>query len=416
MTWILGGYIWLFIHRPFEVWPSWGSLHIERIYIIVAVLFWLFAARKSWIRDRLNTAFALLALAILVAWKASAFPELGEAPVQAWFQVALFYVLLMSTLRSERDLRQIVLAYVIAVSLYMAHSLWEYHNGRFQYTMGTSRMLGIDLTFGDPNTFAATILYSLPLAMALWPFARKLWQRGLLAGYGLLSTVCVLLTSSRTGFVGLCCVAGMTALLSAHRLKWLVLLIVLAPAAWHFLPADRQNRFLTLVDPSYGPANAQDSAEGRAKGWRDGLQLWSEHPLTGVGPGAFGASTGTGFESHQLYGQVLGELGTLGLIAFTALLAAFGANAVQAWRLGRQNPELKAEFSWAVVRATLQTVVLLLLLGLAGHNLYRYTWLWFGAFQALALQLLKERADVLAATDEEEEAIDPSLAVEAVPA
>jgi O-antigen ligase len=416
MSWILGGYMWLFIHRPFEVWDTWGALHVERLYMVFAVLYWLLAARKSWIHNRLNAAFALLALAILAAWRLSPYPELGEASVQAWFQVALFYVLLLSTLRNEGDLQRIVLAYVVAVGLYMTHSLWEYHNGRYQYTMGTSRLLGIDLTFGDPNTFAATILYSLPLAMALWPFARQLWQRGLLAGYGLLSLVCVLLTSSRTGFVGLCCLAAMTALLSTQRLKWLVLLVVLAPAAWHFLPQDRQNRFLTLVDPSYGPANAQVSAEGRAQGWRDGLQLWSEHPLTGVGPGAFGASTGTGFESHQLYGQVLGELGTCGLIAFVCLLAAFAANAWQGWRLCRQNPHLKTELSWAIVRATSQTVVLLLLLGLAGHNLYRYTWLWFGAFQALALQLLKERADTLMAGDEEECADDESRVLEAVSA
>ena len=30
MIWMLGGYMWLFVHRPFEVWPWLGDLQIER--------------------------------------------------------------------------------------------------------------------------------------------------------------------------------------------------------------------------------------------------------------------------------------------------------------------------------------------------------------------------------------------------
>ena len=136
-------------------------------------------------------------------------------------------------------------------------------------------------------------------------------------------------------------------------------------------------RFLTLIDPSYGPENARESAEGRSKGFHDGLRLWKEHPAFGVGPGAFGASTGTGFEAHHLYGQVVGELGTVGLVAFGSVLWAFLSNALAARRMALQQPDLRGDFSFAVVRATSLTVVLLLLMGFGGHNLYRYTWLWF---------------------------------------
>jgi len=31
-------------------------------------------------------------------------------------------------------------------------------------------------------------------------------------------------------------------------------------------------------------------------------------------------------------------------------------------------------------------------MGLGGHNLYRYTWLWFGAFQAIALDCMRRSA------------------------
>ena len=406
MIWLLGAYMWLFIHRPFEVWPVWADLRAERVCMLAAVGYWAAVAPKGWVRNPLNVAFALFGAVLTLAWLTSARSDLGQATVEDWFKVALFYVLVMSTVRRPEDLRRIVLMYLCAVGLYMAHSLWEYRNGRYQYVMGTVRLLGIDLTYGDPNTFGATIIYSLPLALVVWKRLERGWQRGLLAGYVLLSTVCVLLTSSRSAFVGLCFLGGVAALVSKRRVTWLLLLALAAPVAWNYLPKDRQNRFLTLIDPSYGPANARDSAEGRGKGWRDGVRLWSENPLFGVGPGAFGYSTGTGFESHHLYGQVLGELGTCGGAMFLTMLGAFAFNALAARRLVRRRPELADGFAASVVQGTSLTVVLLLLMGLGGHNLYRYTWLWFGAFQAIALHCLNLEVQELTDADAEEQDAD----------
>jgi hypothetical protein len=40
MRWLLIGYMLLFIHRPFEVWPWLGDLHIERIYMLLTIAAW----------------------------------------------------------------------------------------------------------------------------------------------------------------------------------------------------------------------------------------------------------------------------------------------------------------------------------------------------------------------------------------
>ncbi len=383
--------MWLFIHRPFEIWPIWGTLHLERIYMILTIICWLVLADKSWVKNRLDAAFLLFAIVLATSWLMSPYGGEGMQTVEDWFKVAIFYVLCVSTVRDERALKQLVSAYLVAVGLYMAHSLWEYHNGRHHWTMGTVRLLGVDMMYGDANAFAATIIYSLPIGLALWSQFEGWWHRGLLAAYAALSAACVLLTSSRAGFVGLCFLAFSVAMLSKRRLTWLLLLALAAPAIWQCLPKDRQARFLTLVDPSYGPANAQESAAARSKGWKDGMRLWKEHRVFGVGPGAFGAAVGTGYESHQLYGQVLGELGTLGTVAFGSILAAFFANALDAYRRFRQQRGHESGFPYAVVWATTFSVVLMLLMGFGGHNLYRYTWLWFGAFQAIALGCMTQQ-------------------------
>jgi hypothetical protein len=93
-----------------------------------------------------------------------------------------------------------------------------------------------------------------------------------------------------------------------------------------------------------------------------------------------------------MYGQVLGEMGLVGVAALSALLLAFWANAREARRLRRTLPPGKMVFASEVCRGVGLTILLLLLLGSAGHNLYRYNWLWFAAFQAAALRCLRREA------------------------
>jgi len=103
--------------------------------------------------------------------------------------------------------------------------------------------------------------------------------------------------------------------------------------------------------------------------------------------------------------SLLGELGSLGAVALGVVVWGFFGNALALRRLGREQPELARGFPAAVGRAVAITVALLLFDGLAGHNLYRYTWLWFGAFQAVALGCLTQQAAKLASR----EVVEPSL-------
>jgi O-antigen ligase len=257
--------------------------------------------------------------------------------------------------------------------------------------MGIRRMIGVDVTYGDPNTFSATLLYSLPLTLPLWAEKPRGMLRFALIGYVGLSVVCILLTGSRGALVGLGCLSLMLLGVSRRRGVLFMLLALAIPVGWSLLPDELHNRFLTLIDPSVGPANAQQSAEGRTKGILDGLRLWSRSPVTGFGPNSFGKATGRGFQAHNLYGQTLGELGLFGAVALLGMLLAFALNAVEVRRLVRDNT-WKDLFPVHLSRAVSLAVLLMLVMGFGSHNLYRYTWMWFGAFQGIALHCLRLRA------------------------
>jgi O-antigen ligase len=252
-------------------------------------------------------------------------------------------------------------------------------------------MIGVDETYSNPNGFAATIVYSITMSFPFWSERGPKRHKALLAVYTCLSAACVGLTGSRSGMVGLVCAGLLLGLLSKRRKTVLPMLLLCAPVAWMLLPGDLQNRFLTLLDPSYGPANAQESAEGRIRGLVEGLNLWGEHPLTGAGPGVFAVASGLGAQAHNLYGQIVGELGTLGALAFFFVLWGFVGNALEIRSIFKGHADSTPDFVRQVNKAIIVAVVLLLILGYSGHNLYRYTWMWFGAFQSVALQVARQR-------------------------
>jgi hypothetical protein len=81
MHWLLIGYMFLFIHRPFEVWPALGDMHVERIYMCATLAVWAMYPGKRWLSNPLHAAFAAFALAVLVCWGMSPWMERSQPMV-----------------------------------------------------------------------------------------------------------------------------------------------------------------------------------------------------------------------------------------------------------------------------------------------------------------------------------------------
>jgi len=389
MRWLLVGYMWLYIHRPFEVWPWMGDYSIERVCMLVTIAACLFSGKLSWPSNRLSWAFGAFFLILVTSWLLSSYSLMGQKVVEDYAKVATFFILLTSVLRDERDLRFITAAFLICMALYMGHSLREYGNGRHEWRMGTARMVGVDKTYSDPNTFAASIVYSLPMLMPWWLDAPTKRTRVLVLGYLGLAVTCILLTGSRTALAVTTTLGtlGMFGI-ARHKVRLALILVVVGLIAWSLLPEDRRMRFQTILDPSVGPANAQLSAENRQVFYREAVKVWQANPVFGVGPGAFGDYMGHGQQAHTLYGQLIAETGTLGVLAFLAIISGIYLNYGEAKRISKQRDPAESRFPHYVCLAVALTVPLLLAMGFGGHNAYRYTWLWYGAFQIIALQVL----------------------------
>lgn len=259
MHWLLVGYMFLFIDRPFEVWPWLGDLRFERIYMLCTLAVWAVYPGKRWLPNIQHSAYAFFATAVLACWVMSPWMDRSQPIVEDWFKIVVFYVLLVTTVHDERGLKRIVVGFMTVMALYLLHSFREYLGGRHTYRMGISRMIGVDETLGDPNSFGASIVFALPFVAALWRtgFGGR-WGQLALVGYTGLSGLCILLTGSRSSLLGMLVWFGILILGHRKRFHWLALFALAAPIAFVALPDSLQTRFETIINPEVGPKNAQE--------------------------------------------------------------------------------------------------------------------------------------------------------------
>jgi O-antigen ligase len=199
-------------------------------------------------------------------------------------------------------------------------------------------------------------------------------------------------------------VAGRRRLISQKGLSTL-LIAVLGVAL--FAPADLKNRYLSsfgfLSDKhpeSSSDKIARGSAESRMHGLLDGMALGSRRPLLGYGPEASPRArlevreTYGELALHNLYGQVIAELGWGGFALWCCVVLAAASGLLSVEAMGRAlDPERRRD-AMAMRELLLHSLLVVLVYGLASHDLYDYKWLFiFGTQVALVSLIAAARRD-----------------------
>ncbi len=275
----------------------------------------------------------------------------------------VFFFLLLYCVRAFKELRYCVWAFVgSAAALELGVFLFN-----------VKERVRITGTY-DPNDLAFVMVCALPVAITLLLVERGLWRYAMIP-IVLLGLVTIIMTKSRGGFIALLVVGAITLGKLPSRIPLLrtglviggVLVFVL------FAPQSYWERITTIwgdepvveaqIQSSSGSEQEEYVKEGFSVRWRiwmTGLQLMLEHPVTGVGAGAFvmaeqGQTFGTGGKgggkggwkgAHNSFTQVGAELGVLGLALFVYLLYRAIRNYRMVIRVAGPVPELRYHL-WA---------------------------------------------------------------------
>jgi O-antigen ligase len=271
-------------------------------------------------------------------------PGRAGGEVLIWYVNAAAVVVMLTSLRTPRDVNIVVAAVVSAVVASVALGLAGVNLGSaaaadVTATSTEGRLQGVS---GDPNFMAAFIVPAIVLAVVLCGAAVSRWRAALPAAIALL-VVGLAATESRGGMLALLVVLVAAVVVMRGRraaVLGVAAVVLLVAAAWISANPSVLDRI------KYAE---QDRGNGREDLWLVARRMTADHPVTGVGLDNFIVRSPEYVREpgsleyvelvvdrphvvHNTYLQMLAETGVVGLGLFVALALTALASAIRAAR------------------------------------------------------------------------------------
>ena len=244
--------------------------------------------------------------------------DLGESRVQDWKNFCLFPLLFFITVNNIQDkvwVRRIFLTIcftMVIMNYYLTSQINDYSSLVSRNKIhGTFEFLG-------PNEVAAFYNEYTIILMAIYFSMKRSLGKWLLLALIYVNVYCILFLFSRGAYLGFS--AGMAILFAIKNKKFLIPLILVL-VFWQAVLPDKVIQRIKGTTDEYGQLD--ESAGTRVLIWREGMELFRENSLMGVGFGVFrhlGFSLG---DTHNIYVKLLIEQGIVGLLIFLVVILCF---------------------------------------------------------------------------------------------
>jgi len=255
--------------------------------------------------------------------------------LQDFWKVWLIFLGAVNVLRTPSQLRVFLIAYLGIFALYPVRGILfnivtgQHHEGRYAW----------NFVFSNPNDFATLTLLMLGLTVVALQSSTKGWQRAAAAAGALILPICVMFTQSRAGFLGLAVFAVLLLLRTRPNLRLIALLVVAAGAVAFFAPSSVWERIGGMREM------ADASAHDRQTIWKVAAAIISDHPVFGIGVGAYRdahfdysilrlewANVQGHWATHSTWLCIAAETGIPGLLLYLAMIGSVFRRVAQARR------------------------------------------------------------------------------------
>jgi hypothetical protein len=393
----------VFFLEPNVLFPALGELPIPYEKVLAIVVFSSLFLHIALVQKKFDVFHLDYGVIALVA--AAFVSILGATDLQtSWdsffrfFKVFLVYLLMVRIITSPAKLKAVTLVYILSVGFLAVSSAVIYYQGDFEFKQGIQRAHSLGNPGIDPNTLSTTLILGIPFMYYMARAHRYVLLKILMFLLIGASLWTVMLTGSRGGMVGSGVVLMLIGWHSRHRLKAIIFAVAALALIAVIMPDQYRQRFMSIgqiasvgEDDEFG---AGASAYGRINGIVLGFQFLMKNPLTGIGIGNFGwqhkAGGGDWTSAHSLIGQVMGELGLVGIAAFVFFVTRM-AQSIR--RVRRKYAEFgwPRDFPYYLSEAIKIGVIMLFVQGMGGHNLFRTNWYFFAAFLVILGNLVTAR-------------------------
>ena len=313
-------WVWVGVMSPHRL--TWGFAYdfpFAQVIAIATLLGMLYTKEPKQLPD--NPMVKVLFLMMLWMSITTVFAFYPSESMDMWLKVLKIQFMLFITLYLLHTKQHVqVLMAVLAGSV----AFYGIKGGIFTIKGGGEEMvLGPAGSFiEDNNDLALAVVMTIPLLYFLYLQTRKRWlQWGLLASM-VLCGFSALGSQSRGALLGIGAMLVFFWLKSRSKIAIGLMLVVLVPVAYQFMPEKWHARMMTIE--TYEEDN---SAMGRINAWKMAINLTKDRPIIGGGFeiyngdifGRYAPNPRDIHAAHSIYFQVLGEHGYVGLALFMLL-------------------------------------------------------------------------------------------------
>lgn len=376
------GYTIIYFLRVGEVYPALGTIRFELLIGVYVVLRIVLGGIPSASRLKSNPTTKALIAFIIVVFLSVPF---AISPSESW-EWAIYYLkrfifafMVLAAVDTKEKLRGFFWTFSLMICWVALGPFMNYLAGGAFVAQDVQRIRGTTGYFVNPNALANVTAQALPLMWGLALATRGKMTKAALALLGVFCIVVVIMTGSRAGFLGVAVLGLVIMWQSKNRVRAGVLgacaiVIMLALMG----PQYRARHATTL---QFGRSDL--SAQSRITGIVHGASMLVRRPVLGVGIGCYPIARNNWFGwsvwAHNHYGQLMGELGILGIVVWTWLIVSIFRNLSNTKLLssgiaGRGPPDL-----YLYANAVQALFIMRLVVGMTVHSLYSEVWYVFAA-------------------------------------
>jgi putative inorganic carbon (hco3(-)) transporter len=296
---------------------------------------------------------------------------------------SMFTFFIGTLVKNKSEMILVLMGFMLAMSKIIEEGVVGAVGGGLVWeNQGIPRLHGVTLLYRHPNSLSGLAVGALPFFLFLFQFQTKI-IKCFFAGCILGLLTIILYTGSRTGYVAIFILSFSILLrFGIFKIKTIAVVISITLIGLVIIPQHYKDRFSTIFHASEGADSG--SANLRLEILEDAYAIFKKYPF-GIGVQAFPHVRDLEFnrqqDTHNLYLEILTNLGIIGFVAFIVFIATLFRISIKARHVFVSNNEkLLAELCYIVNLY----IICRLALGLFGMDLYEVYW-WFAAGITIAL-------------------------------
>lgn len=384
-----------FLHLTSRI-PFLGAIRFDLLLagILFLIIFVLIAQKeeKDFLKSETEKYLTLLIIYVIltipfVQWPGSVI----RFGIEGFIKAIVFYYFTVVFVTSEKKLKAFIAVFLACQTFRIVEPLYlhvtEGYWGSTAFMSGEflDRLSGAPYDIVNPNGLAYIIVSVIPFYYFLSSISWKTKALCLIAFPLLIYTL--ILTASRSGMLGLFMVVLGIFVKSKKKLLFSIFVLIATFVVIAHLGPDQLDRYASIYDDS--AANAA-TAQGRLEGIKSNLIVALRRPLFGHGLGTSGEANynfaGDTHVAHNLYAELVMEIGFVGLIIFLFFIKSVIVNFVRSYKIFKQN--LKENiFLIKLVDAMQVWLVMNIFFSFASYGLSRYAWYLFAGFSVVLMRV-----------------------------